>query len=267
VNEEGTPVVTIPEITDEQREDLAAFGYVVFRGLFSGAEIERYAQSMEDILRRKRGGEFEGRRSERITPLVDEDPKTFTSLLDDPRVLAVADGLLGADCLYTGSNDGNLYVGHTPWHIDGGSPHAPLLLKLAFYADSVGEGSGCLSVLPGSHHDDYFQALHRRFYERRTLDLHQCAIPGRTPLPSEPGDVIAFDHRLWHSSWGGRSGRRQFGMSFAAYPRLSWEETWLHGYLARINRRHGKRMLSDSLLQTAGPHRRRKLAKLYDMGL
>jgi ectoine hydroxylase-related dioxygenase (phytanoyl-CoA dioxygenase family) len=92
-------------------------------------------------------------------------------------------------------------------------------------------------------------------------------VPGRTPLETEPGDVIVFDHRLWHGSWGGRVGRRQFGMSFAAYPRRSWEETWLHGYLSRVNQRHGKRLLSEQLLATAGPRRRGLLTKVFDMGL
>ena len=51
------------------------------------------------------------------------------------------------------------------------------------------------------------------------------------------------------------------------FPHQSWEETALHGYLARVNKRHGNRLLSDNLLHTAGERRRKKIAKLYEMGL
>jgi hypothetical protein len=58
-----------------------------------------------------------------------------------------------------------------------------------------------------------------------------------------------------------------FTLNWAAYPRLGWEETWLYGYLARINHSYGHRLFTDRLMQTAGPRRRQKIAKLYEMGL
>lgn len=257
-----------PAVSEAHRRQFAAFGYAVFRRWFSAEEVEGWGDAMEAVLRHRRGGaDFAGVRPERVTPLFAEAPDVFCPLLDDERLLALADGLLGADSLFTGSNDGNLYVGHTPWHIDGGGANGPPLLKVTFYCDPVEEGRGCLSVLPGSHHPDYFRALHRLFFEERSLDPNGPDVPGSTPVPSSPGDVVVFDHRLWHSSWGGWPGRRQFAFSFAPFPKHSWDETWLHGYLARINRRHGKRLLTDRLLETAGPRRRQKLAKLYDMGL
>jgi ectoine hydroxylase-related dioxygenase (phytanoyl-CoA dioxygenase family) len=236
--------------------------------LFTAAEVGRYGRALEDVLRRKRNGaDYDGTKLERATPLEDDDPDAFRPLLDDDRLLAIADGLLGPDCLYTGSNDGNLYTGNTVWHIDGGSPDAAPMLKLTLYCEPVAEGKGCLSVLPGSHHPAYFRELYKGFYGERALPMTDPNVPGRTPVPSEPGDVIGFDHRLWHSSWGGHAGRRQLAFSFASYPHDSWEETALHGYLARVNKRHGKRLLSDGLLHTAGERRRKKIAKLYEMGL
>ena len=255
-------------VTPEQRRHFEAFGYVVFRGAFAPEEIAHFASAMEDVMRKKRGGgDFAGPRSERVTPLVEEAPEAFCPLLDDERLLGLVEGLLGADCLYTGSNDGNVYAGSTPWHIDGGGATAPPLVKTAFYCEPVRTGKGCLSVLPGSHHPDYFRRLYQAFYEDRAWNLFSPDVPGSTPVETDPGDVIAFHHNLWHSSWGGSPGRRQFGFSWAAFPKQSWDETWLHGYLARINNRHGKRMLSDRLLETACPRRRGKLAKLYEMGL
>jgi len=254
-------------IDEQQRRHFETFGYLVLRQLFSPQEVERYGTALDAATRRLRGGgDFTGQSLERVTPLFAEE-EAFCSLLDDERLLDLADALLGPDSLFTGSNDGNMYVGNTPWHIDGGGANGPTLLKVTFYCDPIAEGRGGLSVLPGSHHPDYFRALHRMFFEERSLDINNPDVPGRTSLASAPGDAILFDHRLWHSSWGGWSGRRQFAYSFAPFPRYSWEETWLHGYLVRINRRHGKRLLTEELLETAGPRRKQKLAKLYQMGL
>jgi hypothetical protein len=258
----------IPQISPAQQWHYETFGYLVVPQVFGPAEVASWGEALEGVLRNQRGGAaFAGQASERCTPLVEADPETFCPVLDDERLLAIVDGLLGADSLYTGSNDGNLYVGDTVWHIDGGGWHSPPLLKTTIYCDEVTEGKGCLSVLPGSHHSDYFKALYEAFYESRQLNLRMPDAPGRTPVPSQPGDVVCFDHRLWHSAWGGHSGRRQFAFSWAGFPKKSWDETWLHGYLERINRRHRKRLLSDRLLETAGPRRRQKLEKLYQMGL
>ena len=58
-----------------------------------------------------------------------------------------------------------------------------------------------------------------------------------------------------------------FTFNWAAYPRLGWEETWLYGYLMRVNQRYGKRTFTDRLMETAGSRRKEKIAKLYEMGL
>jgi ectoine hydroxylase-related dioxygenase (phytanoyl-CoA dioxygenase family) len=37
-------------------------------------------------------------------------------------------------------------------------------------------------------------------------------------LESQPGDVVLFNQRLWHSSFGGRTGRRMFTLNFGQKP-------------------------------------------------
>ncbi len=254
-------------VTDTQRQHFRTYGFVVFRRLFTADEIERYGQALERALRRVRGdADFDGQTRQEVMPIIEEDPQVFYPLLDDARLLDVVDGLLGEGSLYTGGNDGNLYVGDTRWHADGGGLHAYATMKTAFYCDPVVEGKGCLSVIPGSHHPEYSRQLHQAVQDS-IFDIHSADVPGRTPLESTPGDVVAFDHRLWHSSWGGRVGRRMFTFNWAAYPKLAWEETWLYGYLMRVNQRYGKRTFTDRLMETAGPRRKQKIAKLYEMGL
>ena len=38
-------------------------------------------------------------------------------------------------------------------------------------------------------------------------------LPG-FPLESQPGDVVFFNQRLWHSSFGGKTGRRTFILNY-----------------------------------------------------
>jgi hypothetical protein len=245
---------------------LQRFGYAVLRGVFSTSEVNNWSHALGEVLQSTRAGSQEPANL-RATPLVQLAPSPFLGLLDDTRLLDIADGLLGENCLFTGSNDGNSYAGATPWHIDGGDPIGGRIVKLSIYCEPVGAGSGGLSVMPGSHHPDYFRSLFAGFYQTRTLDMHQSNMPGSLVLSSNPGDVICFDHRLWHGSWGGQPGRQQFAYSFAEFPSDSWSETWLCGYLHRINQRHGKRMLHADLLEHAEPRRIAKLRKLFDMGL
>ena len=40
---------------------------------------------------------------------------------------------------------------------------------------------------------------------------------------SEPGDVIAFDNRVWHASWGGGSDRRMCSVGYFAAPETPGE--------------------------------------------
>ena len=206
-----------------------------------------------------------------LVPFIESDP-VFYDLLDDARVMDVVEGLLGEDCLYTGGSDGNYYVGDTRWHADGGV-HADngvmgpfRLAKAAFYLDPVSEGSGCLSVLPGSHDPNYGASISPAQREG-LLDPGSPDVPGRYPVESMPGDMIVFDSRLWHSSFGGRTGRRMFTMNFAQNPVEGWQATYLYGLVQRDTVRVGRRLYSDRLVSTAGPRRHRKLTRLLEMGL
>ena len=245
-----------PIVTESQRYHFRTFGFVAFPQLFTPDEIERYGQALERLLRRNRGGvDFDGKERDVVSPFIEHDRDLFFPLLDDERLLGIVDGLLGEDSLFTGGNDGNMYVGSTPWHTDvnGVSPNVHTLptMKTAFYCDPVTDGHGCLSVIAGSHHPEVCRQLYHA-NQAGAFDINAPDVPGRTPLPSMPGDVLAFDHRLWHSSWGGEVGRRMFTFNWASCPKQAWEEgvvPYSTGY-------------SQHLLETAGPRRKQKIAKL-----
>ena len=123
-------------------------------------------------------------------------------------------------------------------------------IKVAFYLDPVGKETGALRIIPGAHRNPYHDqlwSLHldipsnvARFedvgprllemWERDTgspeggeqllsdpkvnrFGLEPCDVPSH-PIESEPGDVVFFSHQMWHSSFGGKAGRRMFTLNF-----------------------------------------------------
>jgi ectoine hydroxylase-related dioxygenase (phytanoyl-CoA dioxygenase family) len=92
---------------------------------------------------------------------------------------------------------------------------------MAFYLDPVTRDSGCLRVIPGSHklHDKYADAVQDVFVSsRENMTEEQFGISGSEvpamALETVPGDLLMFNHRIKHSSWGGSDRRRMFTMNF-----------------------------------------------------
>src|SRR5205823_1713824 len=108
--------------------------------------------------------------------------------LDDPRILGIASSLLGDDFNYMGS-DGNFYVGDTGWHSDGW--HTDIRhIKLALYLDPLTRDTGCLRVIPGSHHvgDVYAERLQQEVGKSRDLfGIEGSEVPA-VALETQPGD-------------------------------------------------------------------------------
>jgi ectoine hydroxylase-related dioxygenase (phytanoyl-CoA dioxygenase family) len=131
-----------------------------------------------------------------------------------------------------------------------GATHYIPSIKVAFYLDPVGKESGCLRVIPGAHRNPYHDqlwSLHKdipinaasledvrprllEMWERDTgsreggeqllsdpkvnhFGLEPRDVPSY-PIESEPGDAVFFSHQMWHSSFGGKAGRRMFTLNF-----------------------------------------------------
>lgn len=91
-------------------------------------------------------------------------------------------------------------------------------VKFAFYLEPVGANNGALRVLPSSHrypNDADFNALMRKF--------SIAQVPAQV-LDSQPGDVVAFDLRTWHASFGGSNDRRMCTVVYYGNPKNEDEE-------------------------------------------
>ena len=52
----------------------------------------------------------------------------------------------------------------------------------------------------------------------KAFGLASCDLPAYS-LESEPGNVVYFNHRTWHASFGGATGRRMLSLTYKVKPR------------------------------------------------
>ena len=134
-----------------------------------------------------------------------EHRERLCTLVDDERIVAICNGVLGEHFNYA-SGDGNYYSGDTGWHPDGNWGQL-FSVKIAFYLDDLTRDTGCLRIIPGSHHPNHF-------VRAEGIDLNNSVelfgieprdFPGNLALETTPGDLVIFKPRplprlLWRRS-------------------------------------------------------------------
>ena len=229
-------------LTDEQVHEFRTFGFVIFRGFFTAAEMAAFDvefESVHAIVNAKYP--FDG-----TTPhFVLFDPTLaprIASLLDDPRFCEIAEQLFGDDVIGFGA-DGFRYVGSSIWHPDTANfDHYGM--KFSFYTQALDASGGALRLIPGSHrrpmHDDV--TLFMESAERSIEDV-PCFV-----FETEPGDVLAYDLRLWHASCGGAPDRRSVGLHYFHYPKTAEERAAFHAQdvMIRTHFRELRRAQNDT---------------------
>jgi hypothetical protein len=251
-------------LSEQQRNFFQTFGFLAFPGLLAD-DIGMITQAFEDIWQAHGGGHsgkaHDGKARSALVQFIDQDER-LCALLDNPRILGIARGLLGDDFNYAGS-DGNFYVGDTRWHSDGWRTNGVRHIKMAFYLDPVDADSGCLRVIPGScHTEDHFaQLLQTQIGQSPDLwGIEGRAVPA-IPLETQPGDLILFDHNTKHAAFGGGARRRMFTMNLCQhYPDQLLPE--LRETIAGSARFWIERVYGEKMISTAGPERMRHLEQI-----
>ena len=250
-------------LSDQQLKFFDTFGFLKFPGLFAD-DIGKITGEFERVWA-DHGGGHSGRphdykQRSALLPFVDRS-EYLCQLIDDPRIEGIIASVLGEDFNYTAS-DGNYYVGDTGWHSDGYLNHPKYVsMKMAFYLDPVTRDTGCLRVIPGSHRlgDKFAEALHEvmpHSKENRTQEvwgLHGSEVPA-VALESQPGDLLMFNHRIKHSSFGSSDQRRMFTMNFEERFREEDLEELRQG-IASLARFWVEEPYGETMVRTAGPGR------------
>ena len=187
-------------LTDAQRGFYETFGYVVLKGVFSTTELESIRREFDNMLADQYSHTPYDGSVRHWTPMMDENTPFLANMMEDSRFLSVAQQLYGDDVLGV-IVDGNRYTGDTRWHRDTATVHQ-YGVKFVFYLQTVDADAGALRVMPGTHRlpndDEFAQGVRSMLGE---------SVPA-TALAAEPGDVVAFDLRMWHASFGGSDDRQ-----------------------------------------------------------
>mgnify|MGYP001211126832 CR=1 FL=1 len=209
------------DLTEQQINYFQTFGFLRFDKLFID-DVDTITQNFEYIWEQSGGGhggqDHDYLQRSALAQFIDSN-EYMSKLIDDERIVGIASSLLGEDFNYSGS-DGNYYVGDTAWHSDGYVDKKYLSFKMAFYLDPCSANTGCLRVIPGSHKfgDKFGDGLYlamKSSKDNRTEELWGLAgadVPA-VALETVPGDLLLFDHRIKHSSFGGGARRRMFTMN------------------------------------------------------
>jgi hypothetical protein len=245
------PTDSLPRLSDAHVSFFETFGYLGFPGLLADC-IGEIADEFEALWASRGGGHngqaHDGTARSCIVPFIDQRER-LSALLDDPRILAIANSLLGEDFNYMGS-DGNYYVGDTAWHSDGWHPEIRHI-KIALYLDPLTRDTGCLRVIPGSHliGDRYADQLQAQVRKSESL----WGIHGR--------DVLVFNHNTKHAAFGGSTHRRMFTINLCQrYPEDKLDD--LRVYISGASRFWLDRVYGLAMVGTAGSDRMRHLEQV-----
>jgi hypothetical protein len=214
-------------LADWQKREFATLGFLILPQLFSPAEIERIEAEYETgrVQMTALGLRPVGVRGQLNWSNLRPNAPTLSALPEDERLAGVAEQLLGPEaCLFHFNS--NQFVGsETEWHRDVKVSQFRGL-KFGLYLQPLRADNGALRVIPGSHLPCFSAALDRLQLAGVNIGEDPSYLPlsGKTVgdfpcyvCATNPGDMIVFDLRLWHASWGG-GNRSLVSSDFHAYP-------------------------------------------------
>ena len=220
----------------------------------------------EVIFNEASGGKpHDGNETQSLQPFM-ERGAMLSGLVDDDRIYDIGVALCGPDFVLEGTS-GSLRIGDTPWHRDAPLENPLRNTQISFYTQPLTKDTGCLRIIPGSHHmtsPDPLSVLQRENINAGFRPFGVC--PSDIPcyaFESTPGDVFVHTESLAHSSFGGNSSRHQYSISFITNPVSEVQRS-------AINEVYGvaKYMLhpAESYVNSDRPRIRRMVSKLVDLG-
>jgi hypothetical protein len=208
-------------ITRQHATFFDTFGFIVFRGLLSRNEMARIDDEFERAMlatRHERGLDNQKRLSRLF---MDQDTPFMASLALDSRFGEAAQLLLQRPvlCIHVA---GARYSGDTRWHSDN-FELAYSGIKFVVYLERLNARNGALRLIPGSHKNPMWQMSKLTDETDAVFGVQPVEIPSYV-FESEPGDVLAFCHALWHASFNGGPCRRMLEINYYSDPKTNGEK-------------------------------------------
>jgi hypothetical protein len=254
-------------MTPEQIKYFQTFGFFLRKQLLSPEEMASLSKAFDSAMEKARDGAPKpapGQKRQQIIPFFDYDPEAFYPLLDNARILDPFEQLLGEDFILTLS-EGIIHTGGSGWHHDAYAPEGFFSMRVAIYLDPLGPEDGCLTVIPGSHCQEFRDHI---VNNKDQLGTAPEDLPGQYPLVNEPGDVLFMNHKVQHAALSDKPWRRAIHINAVqnTTPEKNQEHfTWLTEFLAGETK-HWGRFYSDQLIRTAGPRRKKMLDRTVALG-
>lgn len=254
-------------ITAEQIAQYQTLGFVLVKQAYNADEVTAIISEFDRLLLQERQGQpFPGIKRQSFYGAAEHSPLLTRLVIEDDRIYITVEQLLGPGFVWLNS-EGNLYVGDTNWHPDGSRLNYPPM-KVSLYLDPLTKATGCMRVIPGSHQLPF----HNELKPITKLGLAGADIPA-FPCESQPGDVMFMNMNLWHSSFGGHTGRRHLAVNFAPYPVTPEQiELFSQNYQGVLNLikqlQYGQtgRALTDEFLYSDSPRLQSLTAKWRELG-
>ena len=217
-------------LSDEQIDHYRTFGFLVLPWYLEEGETAALGAELDRAHRDAFGARYDERPDRggidgHYLPMMSRDrtPRSL-ALVEDPRFLAAARQLIGATVLPFYA-EGILYFGEAGFHDDAGP--GVKAVKFVAYLEPLTAATGALRLLPGSHHPELSALVAAWDGRNKAMDSEGLRrLVDGLPLyvaETRPGDVIAFDWHLRHTSIRGRD-RRQWTVSYVRDPATD-EET------------------------------------------
>jgi hypothetical protein len=210
-------------LSEQQVNHFDAFGFLRLRQLYSPDEMAELRHEVAEVLEGQRDGtsDFQG-----VSPFI-EHGTGLIELPEDDRIYRPMEQLLGSGFVWGGSEGVSGSFNETndhQWHSDrGGQIDLNYRrIKIMIYLQSMRQETGALRVIPGSHHASFHRLLLPLQEQKPATSPGAYGVEGHdlpcTTLEVDPGDVVVFDHYLFHAVYGKQDLRRYVAMKFAAKP-------------------------------------------------
>jgi Phytanoyl-CoA dioxygenase (PhyH) len=219
-----TEEIIMFSFSQQQLAHFQAFGFVVVRGLLDDRETVALTAEVTAALADAFGGigtdtdpdGTGGIRGDYLPLSVDRAPLSQALTADEPRLFQTSAALLGSPTVPT-APIATCFTSNAGWHTDQGPDVGGV--KFLAHLEHRTAGSGALRIVPGSH-DPAFAARVRAYWSRDPAlqGFDGWPVPC-VALETAPGDVIAFDLHLFHSSVGGER-RLAWTIEFLPWPGL-----------------------------------------------
>jgi len=201
-----------------------AFGFVVLRGFLDAREAAQLRVEVTTSIREAFGGlgtddDPEGTggiRGDYLPLSVDRAPLSQSLIADDHRLFQGSTELVGCPTVPT-VPIATCFTSNAGWHSDDGRGVGGV--KFLAYLEPRTAETGALRVMPGTHLPEYQGRINEYWSQDPAAQgFAGWPVPAMA-LETEPGDVIAFNVHLFHSSVGGHN-RLAWSIEYLPWPGL-----------------------------------------------